>query len=136
MMTDIREFGNIAGHPAQDKQGDWTAIDSIVASYTLDIVAEVLDHIFVKPAPRLKMRKRWESKKHGGSPLPQNTNQIVVGDREPPFVEPITNDDDCTNTWNSCNMNIEGVQLVIRKCTNDINHDCFVIGSVFLSDGL
>jgi hypothetical protein len=40
------------------------------------------------------MRKRWESKKHGESPLPQNTNQIVVGGRESSFVEPITNDDD------------------------------------------
>ncbi|MGA2403995.1 MAG: DUF4145 domain-containing protein, partial [Syntrophobacteraceae bacterium] len=43
MMHDIREFGNIAGHPAQDQQGEWTTVDPAEASYTLDVVAEVLD---------------------------------------------------------------------------------------------
>jgi len=94
MMHDIREFGNIAGHPAQDQHGDWTAIDSIEASYILDVVAEVLDHIFVKPARRLEMRKRWESKKRGETPPAQTSNQIIVGGRELPPVEPTGDADD------------------------------------------
>lgn len=94
MMHDIREFGNIAGHPAQDNQGDWTAIDSIEASYTLDVVAEVLDHIFVKPARRLEMRKRWESKKRGEVPSMHPPNQIVVGGRDLPPSEETESDDD------------------------------------------
>ena len=94
MMHDIREFGNIAGHPAQDQQGDWTAIDSIEASYTLDVVAEVLDHIFVKPARRSEMRKRWESKKRGEAPSLQSSNQIIIGGRDLPPVEPTADDDD------------------------------------------
>lgn len=94
MMHDIREFGNIAGHPAQDQQGDWSDIDSIEASYTLDVVADVLDHIFVKPARRLEMRKRWESKKDGETPLLQTSNKIIVGGRELPPAEPTASDDD------------------------------------------
>ena len=95
MMHDAREFGNIAGHPAQDQNGDWTTVDIIEATYTLDVVAEVLDHIFVKPAHRLEMRQRWESKKRGEIPSVKiSTNNIVVGGRELPPAVPITNDDD------------------------------------------
>jgi hypothetical protein len=94
MMHDIREFGNIAGHPSQDQQGEWTAIDSIEASYTLDVVADVLDHIFVKPALRLEMRERWKSKKRGETPPLKSTNQIIVGGRELPPEKSMTNDDE------------------------------------------
>jgi hypothetical protein len=94
MMHDIREFGNIAGHPAQDQQGEWTTIDPVEASYTLDVVAEVLDHIYVKPARRQTMRERWESKKRGEAPVLQATSQIVVGGREllPPVPAPVDDD--------------------------------------------
>jgi hypothetical protein len=39
LMHDVRQFGNIAGHPAQDQLGEWTTIDQGEASYTLDVVA-------------------------------------------------------------------------------------------------
>lgn len=93
MMHDIREFGNIAGHPAQNKGGDWTTVEPFEASYTLDVVAEVLDHLYVKPAKRHAMRERWELKKRGELPALQSINQIVVGGRESPSV-PKTNDDE------------------------------------------
>ena len=56
LMHDVREFGNIAGHPAQDQQGEWTTIEAAEASYTLDVVAELLDHIYVKRKRREAMR--------------------------------------------------------------------------------
>lgn len=93
MMHNIREFGNVAGHPAQDNQGVWSAIDSIEASYTLDVVAKVLDHIFVKPGRRLAMRKRWESKKRGEIPSTPPSNQIIVGGRDLPPSEETESDD-------------------------------------------
>ena len=92
MMHDIREFGNIAGHPAQDQQMEWTTIDPAEASYTLDVVAEILDHIYVKPARGQVMRERWESKKRGEAPISQPKNQIVVGGRESSSMS--TNNDD------------------------------------------
>jgi hypothetical protein len=95
MMHDIREFGNIAGHPAQDQDGDWTSVDINEATYTLDVVAEVLDHIFVKPAHRLEMRQRWESKKRGEKPsVKTSNNNIVVGGRDLPPAVPMANDND------------------------------------------
>ena len=84
MMHDIREFGNIAGHPAQDQHLEWTTIDPAEASYTLDVVAEILDHIYVKPARGQRMRERWESIKRGEASISQPKNQIVVGGRESP----------------------------------------------------
>src|SRR5208337_3752445 len=68
MMHDIREFGNIAGHPAQDQQGEWTTVDPAEASYTLDVVAEVLDYVYIMPVRRQAMRERWQSKKRGEIP--------------------------------------------------------------------
>ena len=84
LMHDIREFGNIAGHPTQDLRDEWTNIDPHEASYTLDVVAEVLDHIYVKPVRRQEMRKRWESKKRGESAPLQPKNKIIVGGCEAP----------------------------------------------------
>jgi hypothetical protein len=87
MMHDIREFGNIAGHPAQDQQMEWTTIDPAEASYTLDVVVEILDHIYVKPARGQVMRERWESKKRGEAIVLQPKNQIIVGGRKSPTPE-------------------------------------------------
>lgn len=43
MMHDIREFGNIAGHPGQDQEGAWANVDPVEASYALDVISEVLE---------------------------------------------------------------------------------------------
>jgi hypothetical protein len=81
-MHDVREFGNIAGHPAKDQQGEWTTIEAAEASYTLDVVAELLDHIYVKPKRREAMRERWEAKKRGDAVLTNPTTQVVLGGRD------------------------------------------------------
>jgi hypothetical protein len=94
LMHDVREFGNIAGHPAQDQQGEWTTVDPGEASYTLDIVVELLDHIYVKPKRREQMRARWESKKRGESVPSDTRNHIIIGGREPPPSSSGTQGDD------------------------------------------
>lgn len=94
MMHDIREFGNIAGHPARGQKGEWITVDPVEASYTLDVVQEVMEHIYVKPARRQAMSERWESKKRGESPVLQSTGQILVGGCNLPSPTPTTNDDE------------------------------------------
>lgn len=94
LMHDVREFGNIAGHPAQDQQGEWTTVEAAEASYTLDLVAELLDHIYVRPKRREAMLDRREAKKRGDV-LPRNsTSKVILGGREEPRpTSGITNDD-------------------------------------------
>jgi hypothetical protein len=94
MMHDIREFRNIAGHPTQNVDGDWATIDSIEASYTLDVVSAILHHIYVEPARRAEMRQRWEEKKQGKSPTVRSSNMPLVGGRELPPKECTENEDD------------------------------------------
>jgi hypothetical protein len=65
LMTDIRQFGNIAGHPGQNIDGEWIDIDASEAGYTLDVASEVLDFVYVRPARQQAMRERWEAKKKG-----------------------------------------------------------------------
>lgn len=65
LMTDIREFGNIAGHPGQSVDGEWMDIASSEAKYTLDVASEVLDFVYVRPARQQAMRERWQAKKKG-----------------------------------------------------------------------
>jgi hypothetical protein len=65
LMTDIRQFGNIAGHPGQSIDGEWIDIDSSEAEYTLDVASEVLDFLYVRPARQEEMRERWQAKKKG-----------------------------------------------------------------------
>jgi len=84
LMHDVREFGNIAGHPAQDQQGGWTTVEAAEASYTLDVIAELLDHIYVQPKRREAMRERWEAKKRGDAIAPSSTSKVVLGGREAP----------------------------------------------------
>jgi hypothetical protein len=95
LMHDIREFRNIAGHPAQANEGDWTAVDAVEATYTLDVVAELLEYIYVKPVVRKAMRERWQAKKRGESPPPHQTEtKVVVGGRDAPPAEPHPSDDE------------------------------------------
>ena len=95
LMHDVREFGNIAGHPAQDQQGEWTTIDAAEASYTLDVVAELLDHIYVRPKRREAMRQRWEAKKRGEAIPPNQISRVLLGGREEsPTVNAGLTDDD------------------------------------------
>lgn len=95
LMHDVREFGNIAGHPAQDTQGEWTTVDAGEAAYTLDVVAELLDHIYVKPKRRQLMRERWEAKKRGDSAPTTSGTQVVIGGRDlqAPSQSGLTDDD-------------------------------------------
>jgi hypothetical protein len=97
LMTDIRQFGNIAGHPGQNTDGDWVDIDPSEAEYTLDVVSEVLDYIYVRPARQQAMRDRWQAKKSGEAvdkrshlkltlesvPEPQRESQDDVQDQLP-----------------------------------------------------
>lgn len=91
LMEDVREFGNIAGHPAQDAQGQWTTVDREEATYTLDVVAEFLDFIFVRPKRIDAMRSRWKSKKKGESLPPGIETGLVIGGRAKP---PVPSNDD------------------------------------------
>jgi Domain of unknown function (DUF4145) len=94
LMHDVREFGNIAGHPAQDRQGEWTTIEAAEASYTLDVVAELLDHIYVKRKRREAMRERWEAKKRGDAVPTNPSTQVVLGGRDLPSNPPAGLSDD------------------------------------------
>jgi hypothetical protein len=94
LMHDIRKFGNIAGHPAQDQLGDWTTVEAVEASYTLDVVAEVLDHLYVKPLRGKEMRERWEAKKRGEAVPQKGTTRVVVGGREKPPTPGLREDPD------------------------------------------
>ena len=94
-MHDVREFGNIAGHPARDQEGEWITIEAAEASYTLDVVAELLDHIYVRRQRRLAMRERWEAKKRGDILPLDSSSRVVVGGREQPInVDAGLTDDD------------------------------------------
>jgi len=79
LMHDVREFGNIAGHPGQSTDGDWIDVDGPEATYTLDVVAELLDYIYVRPELQRDMRERWQSKKRGESP-----SKTVLIEQRPP----------------------------------------------------
>ena len=98
LMTDIRQFGNIAGHPGQSIDGEWIDIDSSEAEYTLDVASEVLDFLYVRPARQEEMRERWQAKKKGETidkerplkmvlePVPQSEREAQVEpDDELPF---------------------------------------------------
>jgi|GEM_PF-1840382 hypothetical protein len=84
LMHDVRQFGNIAGHPARDQAGDWTTVEAAEASYTLDVVAEMLDHIHVRRQRQLAMRQRWEAKKRGEILPSDSESRVIVGGREEP----------------------------------------------------
>ncbi len=94
LMTDIREFRNIAGHATQDEAGDWASVDQIEASYTLDVLAELLEYIYVRPQRQKCMRERWQNKKKGHS-IPQSTGPaFVVGGSKQQSSETVLSHDD------------------------------------------
>ncbi len=92
-MHDVREFGNIAAHPSRDQQGEWTIVDAAEASYTLDVVAELLDHLYVRPKHRQAMRDRWQAKKRGEHPQSDQPNKVILGGREITAPSPASDDD-------------------------------------------
>lgn len=93
LMHDVREFGNIAGHPAPGQQGEWTVVDAAEASYTLDVVAELLDHLYSRPKRRQVMRDRWRAKKRGENPPEPAQSKVVLGGRDTP-PDSIPSEDD------------------------------------------
>jgi len=37
-------------------------------------------------------------------------------------------------TWSCCDFEVQGINLLLRNCTNDIPNGCLVIASVYLSE--
>ena len=68
LMHDVRQFGNIAAHPARSENGAWIQVDQEEASYVLDVVSELLDYVFVRPERQIAMRERWRAKRRGEVP--------------------------------------------------------------------
>ena len=68
LMHDVRQFGNIAAHPGRTGDGEWIEVDQDEATYVLDVVSELLDHVYVRPKRRQAMRERWQAKRRGELP--------------------------------------------------------------------
>lgn len=68
LMHDVRNFGNIAGHPSESVDGQLLDVEPQEATYVLDVVAELLDYIYVRPTRQLRMRQRYEAKNAGRVP--------------------------------------------------------------------
>lgn len=68
LMHDVRQFGNIAAHPARSEHGTWIQVDQEEASYVLDVVNELLDYVYVRPERQMAMRERWRAKRRGEAP--------------------------------------------------------------------
>lgn len=65
LMHDLREFRNIASHPGTATDGSVITVDQEEASYTLDVLAELLDYLYVRPIRQREMRDRHKRKKAG-----------------------------------------------------------------------
>jgi hypothetical protein len=89
LMHDLRAFRNIAGHPASTADGSVIAVDQEEASYTLDILAELLDYLYVRPARRLAMRERHQKKKAGEMPPGMSGLPTVESVGPPPVQRPL-----------------------------------------------
>jgi len=85
LMHDVRQFGNIAAHPAPASDGEWIEVDQEEATYVLDVVSELLDHVYVRPRRQAAMRERWEAKRRGEAP---NTSPLSRVEVEPAETSP------------------------------------------------
>lgn len=88
LMHDVREFGNIAGHPSRSDQGDWIDVEPGEATYILDVVGELLDFVYVRPKRQEEMRERWKQKKSGKLVQPIGGSKLVIQPVNPPEAEP------------------------------------------------
>lgn len=68
LMHDVRQFGNIAGHPDESDDGRVLDVDQGEATYVLDVVGELLDYIYIRPKKQEAMRARYEAKSEGRRP--------------------------------------------------------------------
>ncbi len=96
LMHDVRELRNIAGHPAQGEDGAWIIVDQVEAAYVLDVVAELLDFVYVRPHRQSKMRARIQAKKEGKA-LPVPAGAPVVERADPPKPAPAATPFDADN---------------------------------------
>jgi hypothetical protein len=87
-MHDVREFGNIAGHPAQTTDGEWVNVDQVEASYILDVVKELMDYVHVRPTRQREMRERLVLKKRGELPARDVQSDVVLGSMQPQPPKP------------------------------------------------
>lgn len=96
-MELLREFRNIAAHPDRDESGDWVSIDQAEATFLLDVAADILDFVYVRPGRQRAMRIRLESKKQGPpagpTPRPKGLPTVVPGVDELPDDSAISDDD-------------------------------------------
>jgi hypothetical protein len=97
LMHDVRQFGNIAAHPAPTSDGGWIDVDQEEATYVLDVVSELLEHVYVRPMRQAAMRERWQAKRRGETPVTPLPSRIeVVPATAPPDGRgsPFEEDDD------------------------------------------
>jgi hypothetical protein len=63
-LDQLREIGNFAAHPKKDSlTGEIIEVDAGEAEWALDILDEIFDYCFDRPARILSRKEVWESKK-------------------------------------------------------------------------
>lgn len=98
LMHDVRSFGNIAAHPLESIDNQILDVEPQEATYVLDVIAELLNFIYVRPTKQRRMRERYEAKNAGRVPESSSEPRGIsvvesASKKNPPAPTPFDSDD-------------------------------------------